>query len=144
MTTQRLTGGGPAVHRRATDGPWHRVARATGLLGADGVVAASVFTEMSALAQRTGALNLGQGFPDDDGPEFLRELAAAAVRGGPDDPAGLNQYPPGPGLPALRQAVATHQERHYGLTVDPDTEEPSGGGLRPFALDARCDDQDGS
>ena len=122
MTTQRLTGGEPTAHRRATDGPWHRVARATGLLRADGVVAASVFTEMSALAQRTGALNLGQGFPDDDGPEFLRELAAAAVRGGPDDPAGLNQYPPGPGLPALRQAVATHQERHYGLTVDPDTE----------------------
>ena len=98
------------------------MARAAGLLSADGAVAASVFTETSALAQRTGALNLGQGFPDDDGPQFLRVLAATAVRARPGGPAGLNQSPPGPGLPALRRAVATHQERHYGLIVDAETE----------------------
>jgi N-succinyldiaminopimelate aminotransferase len=95
------------------------MARATGLLGPDDGVASSVFTEMSALASRTGALNLGQGFPDDDGPVHLRELAAAAVLG---DPVGLNQYPPGPGLPSLRRAVAVHQDRHYGLRVDAETQ----------------------
>jgi N-succinyldiaminopimelate aminotransferase len=103
-------------------GPWRRVARASGLLGTDGLVSSTVFAEMSALAQRTGALNLGQGFPDEDGPEFLRRLAADAVVGGPGSPAGLNQYPPGPGLLSLRRAVARHQHRHYGLDVDPDTE----------------------
>ncbi len=107
---------------RRTAGAWRRVARATGLLGADGVVSSTVFAEMTALAQRTGALNLGQGFPDDDGPPRLRRLAAAAVLGDPDAPPGLNQYPPGPGLPSLRRAVAVHQARHYGITVDPERE----------------------
>lgn len=80
----------------------------------------TIFAEMSALAQRTGALNLGQGFPDTDGPEEVREAAVRALRDGRG-----NQYPPGPGVPELRQAVAAHQERfygHLGLGWDPDRE----------------------
>ncbi|GGO79278.1 pyridoxal phosphate-dependent aminotransferase [Nocardioides deserti] len=76
----------------------------------------TIFTEMSALAQRTGSVNLGQGFPDLDGPASVIEEAAAALR------SGRNQYAPGPGVPALRQAVARHQQRHYGLELDADTE----------------------
>jgi N-succinyldiaminopimelate aminotransferase len=76
----------------------------------------TVFSEMTALARRTGAVNLGQGFPDTDGPQWLLESAVEAVRG------GYNQYPPGRGVPELRQAVADHQRRFYGLDVDPDTE----------------------
>ena len=72
----------------------------------------TIFTEMSALAERTGAVNLGQGFPDDDGPEMVLEAAAAALR------SGHNQYPPLAGVPALREAIAAHQARFYGLSVD--------------------------
>lgn len=100
----------------APAGRWHDVARAAGLVGADGVVRPTVFAEMSALAEATGAINLGQGFPDVDGPAHVAEAAVEAIR------AGHNQYPPGPGIPALRDAVAAHQERHYGLRVDPATE----------------------
>ena len=71
---------------------------------------------MSALALRTGSVNLGQGFPDVDGPP---EAIAAAVRALQD---GQNQYAPGLGVPALREAVARHQQRHYGIDLDPDTE----------------------
>ncbi|QTE31566.1 aminotransferase class I/II-fold pyridoxal phosphate-dependent enzyme [Pengzhenrongella sicca] len=71
---------------------------------------------MSALAASTGAINLGQGFPDVDGPEAIKRAAMAAIE------AGHNQYPPGAGIPALRAAVATHQRRHYRLEVDPETE----------------------
>ncbi|WP_263164428.1 pyridoxal phosphate-dependent aminotransferase [Streptomyces sp. SCSIO ZS0520] len=77
----------------------------------------TVFAEMSALAQRTGAINLGQGFPDTDGPEEIREAAVRALRDGRG-----NQYPPGPGVPELREAVAEHQARFYGTRFDPDTE----------------------
>src|SRR3954451_24313743 len=77
----------------------------------------TIFAEMSALAARTGAINLGQGFPDTDGPEEVREAAVRALRDGRG-----NQYPPGPGVPELRTAVAAHQERRYGLAYDPDTE----------------------
>ena len=76
----------------------------------------TIFTEMSALAVRTGALNLGQGFPDVDGPPSVVEAAVEALR------AGRNQYAPGPGVPELRRAVADHQARHYGLDLDPGTE----------------------
>ena len=76
----------------------------------------TIFAEMSALAVRTGAINLGQGFPDTDGPASLLDDAVAAIR------AGANQYPPGPGVPELRRAIAEHQRRFYGLDVDPDTE----------------------
>ncbi|EYT80179.1 aminotransferase [Streptomyces sp. Tu 6176] len=77
----------------------------------------TVFAEMSALAAATGSINLGQGFPDTDGPEEIREAAVRALRDGRG-----NQYPPGPGVPELRTAVAAHQQRRYGLSYDPDTE----------------------
>ncbi|MGH3313776.1 MAG: pyridoxal phosphate-dependent aminotransferase [Streptomyces sp.] len=80
----------------------------------------TIFAEMSALAVRTGAINLGQGFPDTDGPEEVREAAVRALRDGRG-----NQYPPGPGIPELRTAIAEHQRRWYGhldMTPDPDTE----------------------
>ncbi|MFF3963768.1 pyridoxal phosphate-dependent aminotransferase [Streptomyces griseorubiginosus] len=77
----------------------------------------TIFAEMSALALSTGSINLGQGFPDTDGPEEVREAAVRALRDGRG-----NQYPPGPGVPELRTAVAAHQERRYGLSWDPDTE----------------------
>ncbi|PVG84389.1 putative succinyldiaminopimelate transaminase DapC [Nocardioides gansuensis] len=76
----------------------------------------TVFSEMTALAVRTGAVNLGQGFPDADGPPALLEAAQQAVRD------GANQYAPGRGIPALRQAIARHQQRHYAIGLDPDTE----------------------
>jgi N-succinyldiaminopimelate aminotransferase len=74
----------------------------------------TIFTEMSALAERTGALNLGQGFPDEDGPAELLDAAERAIR------SGANQYAPLAGVPALRTAIAEHQRRWYGLAVDPD------------------------
>ncbi|MER7377407.1 pyridoxal phosphate-dependent aminotransferase [Streptomyces lanatus] len=77
----------------------------------------TIFAEMSALALSTGSINLGQGFPDTDGPEEVREAAVRALRDGRG-----NQYPPGPGVPELRLAIAAHQERRYGLAYDPDTE----------------------
>jgi N-succinyldiaminopimelate aminotransferase len=76
----------------------------------------TIFAEMSALAVRTGSVNLGQGFPDTDGPDSLLDDAIAAIRG------GANQYPPGRGIPALRRAVADHQRRFYEIEVDPDTQ----------------------
>ncbi len=71
---------------------------------------------MSALAVRTGAINLGQGFPDEDGPAAVLEAAQAAIRN------GHNQYAPLPGVPALREAIAEHQRRFYGIELDPATE----------------------
>jgi len=110
----------PSAPPPSPSGRWRDVARATGLLAPDGAVASTVFAEMSALATRTGALNLGQGFPDVDGPSWVRRAAADAIA--PDAEHGANQYPPGPGIPELRGAVAVHQRRHYGLDLDADTE----------------------
>ncbi len=76
----------------------------------------TIFTVMSALATRHGAINLGQGFPDTEGPAHLTEAAAAALRD------GRNQYAPLTGLPELREAVARSNARFYGLTVDPASE----------------------
>ena len=76
----------------------------------------TIFAEMSALALATGSVNLGQGFPDTDGPTEIADAAVAAIR------AGHNQYTPGPGVPDLRAAIAEHQQRFYGLQVDPGTE----------------------
>ncbi|MEI6624046.1 MAG: aminotransferase class I/II-fold pyridoxal phosphate-dependent enzyme, partial [Actinomycetes bacterium] len=77
----------------------------------------SVFAQMSALATRLGAINLGQGFPDTDGPEELKAIAVRSIVDGSG-----NQYPPGHGLPDLRLAIAEHQHRMYGLGVDPVTD----------------------
>ncbi|MFJ2828919.1 pyridoxal phosphate-dependent aminotransferase [Streptomyces sp. NPDC087263] len=77
----------------------------------------TIFAEMSALALSTGSINLGQGFPDTDGPEEIREAAVRALRDGRG-----NQYPPGPGVPELRTAIAAHQKHRYGLSYDPDRE----------------------
>ena len=77
----------------------------------------TIFAEMSALAITTGAVNLGQGFPDTDGPHEIAEAAAAAIMAGRG-----NQYPPGAGIPELRQAIAAHQKRFYGFDLDPDTQ----------------------
>lgn len=93
-----------------------RAARGALLLGDDGVARPTIFAEMSALATATGALNLGQGFPDEDGPAEVIEAAREAIA------AGLNQYPPGLGMPVLREAIARHQHRFYGLEVDPERE----------------------
>ncbi len=76
----------------------------------------TIFTTMSALAIRTGAVNLGQGFPDADGPASVLEAARDAIA------SGANQYAPGTGVAGLRQAIARHQQRHYGLALDPDTQ----------------------
>ncbi len=76
----------------------------------------TIFAEMTALAAETGAINLGQGFPDTDGAPEIVEAAIAAIR------AGHNQYPPAAGIPQLRHAIADHQQRRYGLTPDPDRE----------------------
>jgi N-succinyldiaminopimelate aminotransferase len=83
----------------------HRAARLDGL-------GTTIFTEMTALAARTGAINLGQGFPDTDGPSEVVEAAVAALRG------GQNQYAPLPGVPALREAVIEHQRGYYGLVPE--------------------------
>lgn len=79
-------------------------------------IAPTIFSQMSALALRTGSVNLGQGFPDADGPPSVIAAAVAALEG------GRNQYAPGPGTPDLRAAVARHQARHYGIDLDPDTQ----------------------
>jgi N-succinyldiaminopimelate aminotransferase len=97
-------------------GHWRGVAAKANLLGPDGSLAPTIFAEMSALAMRTGAINLGQGFPDTDGPPSLLAAAAEAIA------SGHNQYPPGRGIAALRAAVVEHQARFYGLRYDADTE----------------------
>ena len=76
----------------------------------------TIFTEMTRHAQKYDALNLGQGFPDFDGPGEVKDAAIEAIRG------GANQYAPMPGLPALAEAVAAHQKRFYGMDVDPGRE----------------------
>src|SRR3954451_19351511 len=77
-------------------------------------VGSTIFAEMSALAVRTGSVNLGQGFPDLSGPDSVIEVVHDAMR------AGRNQYPPGRGAPELVEAVVRHQQRHYGLDLAPE------------------------
>ena len=78
--------------------------------------AVTIFAEMSALAARIGAVNLGQGFPDEDGPPAMLKTAENAIA------AGVNQYPPGLGIPALREAISAQRMRAFGTEYDPDTE----------------------
>src|SRR5271154_1259963 len=77
----------------------------------------TIFAEMSARAVATGSINLGQGIPDTDGPQQIAQAAADAIMAGKG-----NQYPPGPGIPELRDAIVEHQRRFYGLSYDPATE----------------------
>jgi len=100
----------------SNDAPWTRTLRAAGLIGAGGVPRPTIFAEMSALAARYDAINLGQGFPDEDAPASVLEAAVTAIR------SGVNQYPPGRGEPDLRAAIAEHRLRFRGDTVDPATE----------------------
>jgi N-succinyldiaminopimelate aminotransferase len=97
-------------------GPWALAARGAMLLGDNGQLRPSIFAEMSALAVSTGAINLGQGFPDEDGPQEVLEAARQAISD------GINQYPPGRGMPVLLNAIADHQRRFYGLDFDAETE----------------------
>ncbi|MCV7215883.1 pyridoxal phosphate-dependent aminotransferase [Mycobacterium crocinum] len=78
--------------------------------------AVTIFAEMSALAARIGAVNLGQGFPDEDGPVGMLEAAQKAIA------EGVNQYPPGLGIAPLREAIAAQRKRQYGVEYDPETE----------------------
>ena len=96
--------------------PWQRTAAGANLLGPDGNLGLTIFEEITALAGRHNAINLGQGFPDEDGPAEMLDAARAAIA------EGFNQYAPGQGLPVLRDAIAAHQERFYALPVDPATE----------------------
>ncbi len=89
----------------------------------------SIFAVMSTLANEHGAINLGQGFPDTDGPQWIRDVAAQALIDGP------NQYAPDRGVPALRQAVAEHNKRFYGLDIDPDREVVVTSGASEALLD---------
>lgn len=96
--------------------PWQRAAHGAMLLGASGALAPTIFAEMSALALQHDAVNLGQGFPDYDGPAELLEGARAEIA------SGANQYPPGRGYPELRDAIAAHQSAWYGVSLDPASE----------------------
>src|ERR1700710_344383 len=100
----------------AVSGSWVRAAEGAMLLGLDGQLRPSIFAEMSALAVATGSINLGQGFPEEDGPPEVLEAAQKAIRD------GVNQYPPGRGMPVLLEAVAEHQQHFYGLDFNPGTE----------------------
>src|SRR5207237_594344 len=102
------TNRGTVLHTRVVRAPYLS-ARLQGL-------GTTIFAEMSALAERTGAVNLGQGFPDTDGPPEILEAAVEAIRG------GRNQYPPGAGILPLREAIAAHQRRFWDLSFDPETE----------------------
>jgi N-succinyldiaminopimelate aminotransferase len=97
-------------------GSWERAARGAMLLGDDGQLRPTIFAEMSALATATGAINLGQGFPDENGPAEVLEAARQAISD------GVNQYPPGRGMPVLLDAIAEHQRRFYRLDLDPERE----------------------
>ena len=100
----------------AVPGPWRLAAAGAQLLDAAGTPTPTIFATMSELAARTGAVNLGQGFPDEDGPaEVLAAAQSAIANGG-------NQYPPGLGTLDLREAIAAHQAHWYGIELDPATQ----------------------
>lgn len=101
---------------QGNQGAWRHTAAGAGILRVDGSVGSTIFAEMTALAAATGAINLGQGFPDEDGPAEVLEAAREAIAG------GANQYAPGIGIPELREAICAHQHRFYGLEVDPATQ----------------------
>ncbi|GAA5229332.1 aminotransferase class I/II-fold pyridoxal phosphate-dependent enzyme [Arthrobacter cryoconiti] len=96
--------------------PWQRTAEGANLLGTNGSLGVTIFEEITTLANRHKAINLGQGFPDEDGPAELSRIAQNAIA------TGHNQYAPGKGILELRLAIAEHQERFYGLAPDPESE----------------------
>ncbi|MHA7270753.1 aminotransferase class I/II-fold pyridoxal phosphate-dependent enzyme [Arthrobacter sp. HLT1-20] len=96
--------------------PWQRTAQGANLMGPDGSLGVTIFEEITTLANQHQAINLGQGFPDEDGPVELSRLAQEAIA------QGNNQYAPGKGILDLRTAVAEHQDRFYGITLDPEHE----------------------
>ncbi len=108
-----VSASGTVKPMRDIPGAWRRTAAGAGLVGSDGSIHPTIFAEMSALAARTGAINLGQGFPDEDGPAEVLEAARSAIAN------GVNQYPPGRGIPDLLAAIAEHQQRFYGIALDP-------------------------
>ncbi|MFG6445312.1 aminotransferase class I/II-fold pyridoxal phosphate-dependent enzyme [Microbacterium sp. P07] len=99
---------------REIPGAWRRTADGAGLRAADGTIGSTIFAEMTGLAASTGAINLGQGFPDEDGPAVVLDAAREAIA------RGVNQYAPGRGFADLLTAIAEHQERFYGLRLDPE------------------------
>lgn len=103
------------VHENSA-APWLRVSIGAGLVGPDGVAGPTIFEKVGQAAAEHGALNLGQGFPDEDGPAWLLSSAAEAIRQGP------NQYAPGVGMLPLREAIAEHQRAHYDISLDPGTD----------------------
>lgn len=105
---------GPLPRPVPREAPWQRMAAGGGLLDAAGRLRSTVFEEMTELARRTGAVNLGQGFPDFLPPQRMLDAAAEALA------AGHNQYAPILGVPTLRAAIAEHQREYYGLEPDPD------------------------
>ncbi|NHW45881.1 aminotransferase class I/II-fold pyridoxal phosphate-dependent enzyme [Paenarthrobacter sp. MSM-2-10-13] len=108
-----MSAGTPGGNRPA---PWQRAATGANLLAPGGHLGVTIFEEMTTLALSTGAINLGQGFPDEDGPAEIKAAARSAIA------TGVNQYAPGKGVPALRETITSHQQRFYGLEPDPDTE----------------------
>lgn len=113
-STSDGTGTLAGAARRAA--PWQAMAAGGGLLDLNGGFRSTIFDETSALAARHGAINLGQGFPDEDGPAHMLAAAHHAIN------TGLNQYTPAVGSPRLRQAVADQQARTQGRALDPDTQ----------------------
>ncbi len=112
MTTDART----VTTRDTGAAPWTRAALGANLLGSDGRLGVTIFEEVTALAQQHSAINLGQGFPDEDGPVEILDAARSAITD------GANQYAPGQGLAVLRHAIAAHQDHFYALAVNPQTE----------------------
>lgn len=110
------TSGSPSTPSQQVAAPWQRMAAGGGLLDTSGQLRSTVFEEMTALAQRTGAVNLGQGFPDFPAPERMVDAASEALA------AGHNQYAPIKGIPALRTAIAEHQRHFYGQELDTESQ----------------------
>ncbi len=106
----------PVTTRASTKGPGMSSARLPHLTAKLQGFGTTIFAEMTALAQRHGAVNLGQGFPDFDGPDFVKRAAIAAIEG------GKNQYARSHGIPELNLAIAEHQRRFYDLAYDPEAE----------------------
>lgn len=103
------------------DSPWFRTSAAANLVDPHGALRPTIFEEMTGLAMQHNAINLGQGFPDTDGPAELADIAASFIVND-DAAARRNQYAPGSGILPLREAIARHQQRYYGIQLDPEVD----------------------